>query len=49
MTPNHHDLPPDAGTSVSIVERYPAPDNDPDMQEYDNIGDAFIIREDVNE
>jgi hypothetical protein len=49
MTPNDHNSPPVAEMNVSIVGRYLAPDNDPDMQEYDNVGDTHTISEDRDE
>lgn len=50
MTPNDHNSPPVAGMIVSIVEQnYLHPDYDPDLHEYDNAGDAWIVSEDRDE
>ena len=49
MTPSDHTSPPDAVMVVSVVERYLAPDYDPDWYEYDNEGDILVISEDRDE
>jgi hypothetical protein len=39
MLPDDHNALPEAGTGV----RYLPPQDDPDMQEYDNEGDAIVV------
>lgn len=48
MTPTDHNTSPEAGFVVSM-ERYLRPDDDPDLQEYANIGDAWVVSEDRDE
>ncbi len=47
MTPTDHNSSQDAGMIVSImVQNYLHPDYDPDLYEYDNSGDAWVVSED---
>jgi hypothetical protein len=41
MTSDDHNTPLEAGDVV----RYPSPEDDPDMHEYDNEGDAWVVEE----
>lgn len=42
MEQNNHNVPQVAETDV----RYLPPDSDPNMYEYDNIGDAWVVETD---
>ena len=45
MTPTDHNSLPAVESNVSIERQYLPLDYDPDLYEYDNAGDAFVISE----